>query len=291
MIKSAIFGLALAGSIGLGGPAAFAQDKPIDTLTRSSQWLVNFDDDSCQLMAEFGPPEDRMVLKFTRYSTGDSTDIAVIGNRLKNGSTWFDVSFDFGLGKPTTRQAAGGSQGTMPAIFVVGVRYDGLDSGARDQGDPFPDLTPAQEAAITGVKVAVSGKKPFRLQFGPLDRPMATMRRCITDLVQSWGYDPVVIKGLSRRLKPIVSPGSWFSSDDFPDQAMAGGHNGLLRFRLDIDEKGGVAGCHILDRTDPDDFAKVTCNRLTKNAHFKPALDANGKVVRAFYLGSISWKA
>lgn len=278
--------LGLAGVCGLWAPGAQAQDKGIDTLTRSSQWLVNFDDNSCQVMAEFGPPEDRMVLRLTRYSEGDITDLTVIGNRVETHQNWPSASFDFGLGgKPVQREVAGVKLAKLPAIMATGERFDGWNG----PGQP-PRITPAQEAAVTGLNVKVSGKKSFRLQFGPLDRPMKVMRQCLRDLVQSWGYDPAVIDGISRPVRPDGSPAKWVTDDDYPVKAVSAGHIGLLRFRLDVDDQGKVSACHILDRTDPDDFAALTCKILTNRARFKPALDAKGTPVRAYYMGSFTWK-
>ncbi len=276
----------LAGAAVLSVPAAFAQAKPIDTVTKSGDWVINYDENSCDLLTQFGPPKDLMFLKFTRYSPGDSTDLMITGSRLATGKAWLDATVDFGLGeKPTKRRAAGIVQAKRPGIMMTGVRIDGWDG----DGDAS-EITPAKEAAVTGVVVRAEGKKPFRMQFGPLDRPMRVMRQCLTDLIQSWGYDPAVIQGLSMAVRPANGPGSWVTSDDYPTKALMSGHSGLLRFRLDVDETGKVAGCHILDRTDPDDFSALTCSILTKRSRFKPALDANGKPVKAFFMGSFTWK-
>jgi hypothetical protein len=285
MMRKLCLGIALAGALMLGAPAIHAQDKGIDTISRSGQWVVNFDADSCDLVAKFGPPEDPMFLQLTRYSLGNGTSITVLGNQLKTSQVWFDASFDFGLGgRPVHHEVAGITQKMLPGILVGGVRFDNWSG----EGEA-PEITPAQEAAVTGVTVKMGSRKPFRLEFGPLDRPMKIMRQCLTDLVQSWGYDPAVIKGLSRHVQPIGNPGNWVTDGDFPAEGL--GHNGFLQFRLDVDEKGKVAGCHILDRTDPDDFATVTCAILTRRARLKPALDANATPVRAYYLGSFIWKS
>ncbi|MDG2533924.1 energy transducer TonB [Sphingomonas sp. HITSZ_GF] len=277
--------LALVGAILLGPLAAQAQDKGIETIKRSSQWVVNFDANSCDVAAEFGTPEDPMFLQLTRYAPGDVTGITVLSNRLKTSQVWFEASFDFGLGEPATPGGVVGiTQRKLPGILSYSTRFDNW----HGKGDA-PEITPAQEATITGVVVRAPGKKPFRLEFGPLDRPMKVMRQCLDDLIQSWGYDPAVIKGLSRRPSPAGMPQRWVTDDDFPSGAL--GHNGFLRFRLDVDAQGAVAGCHILDRTDPDDFSKATCALLTKRARFKPALDKDGKPIRAYYLGSFSWKS
>lgn len=268
-------------------PAALAQGDPIDTVKRSGEWIVNFDENFCDLIAQFGLPGDPMFLRLTRYSLDESTDVMVTGSRLKNGQAWLDATVDFGLGdRPTLRRVAGIVQSKRPGIIVTGIRLDGWHGEGK-----APEITPAEEAAVTRIDVKVAGKRPFRLEFGPLDRPMKVMRQCLTDLVQSWGYDPAVIKELSQSAKPANNPGSWIEDADYPSHAVARGYSGLLRFRLDIDESGKVTGCHILDRTDPDDFSALTCSLLTKRGRFKPALGANGKPVRAFYLGSFSWKA
>lgn len=283
--------LGLTGAVALSAPAAFSQDKPIDTVKRSGEWVVNFDEDSCDLIAQFGPPDDLMFLKFTRYSLGEATDLMVAGNRLKDATSRFDVTVDFGLGsQPSKHPVMAVTQSKRPGLIISEVRLDGWEGGGKSDAKA-PEITPVQEAAVTRMDLKVNGKKPFRLQFGPLDRAMKIMRQCQADLVQSWGYDPAVIKGVSRGASPASSPGSWVSDDDYPSEALARGHSGLLRFRLDVDASGKVVGCRILDRTDPDDFSKVTCDLLTRRARFKPALDANEKPVRAFYLGSFHWKA
>ncbi|MDG2533925.1 energy transducer TonB [Sphingomonas sp. HITSZ_GF] len=273
------------------GSAAWAQAKPIETVKRTGQWVVNFDDDSCELIGTFGPAEDRTLLRFSRFSLSDSLDIAVLGNRVNSRTPWLKVKLDFGgNAKPIERQAGGGSLGTYPAIFVTNVRLDGWQDNDENDAEA-PPITAEQEAAVTGMQVAVEGKKPFRLEFGPLDKPMIVMRQCLDNLVRHWGYDPAALKGLTRPLKPVSNPGTWFNGVDFPSEAQSAGHNGLLRFRLDIDEKGAVAGCHILTRSKPDEFSVPTCKRLTARGRFRPALDSSGQPIRAFYLGSISWKA
>jgi hypothetical protein len=282
-MRTAGLKLGLAGAMLVGPLAAQAQD--IETIKRSGQWVVNFDDNSCDVIAEFGTPADPMFLQFTRYAPGDVTSVTVLSSRLKSSEVWFTASLDFGLGQPATPGGVVGiTQRKLPGILSYGVRFDNW----HGEGNA-PEITPAQEASITGVVVKAPGKKPFRLEFGPLDRPMKVMHQCLADLIQSWGYDPAVIKSASRRVAPTGSPANWVTDNDFPSGAL--GHNGFLRFRLDVDDKGKVAGCHILDRTDPNDFSKATCDLLTRRARFKPALDAAGNPMRAYYLGSFSWKS
>lgn len=63
-----------------------------------------------------------------------------------------------------------------------------------------------------------------------------------------------------------------------------------MQFRLDVDPEGKVAACHILARTDPDDFSKLTCKLMSGRARFIPALDAQGKPVKSFFVSKFSWQ-
>ena len=64
---------------------------------------------------------------------------------------------------------------------------------------------------------------------------------------------------------------------------------GIVRFRLDVDPTGAPAGCRVLYRTNPDDFADLSCRLLMKRARFNPALDAAGKPVKSYYINNIRW--
>ena len=118
---------------------------------------------------------------------------------------------------------------------------------------------------------------------------MAEMRRCVDDLVKSWGYDPVQQATALRSVSSITPVRKWFESEDFPMDALLAHRSGVVQFRLDVDAEGKVLGCHILARTDPDAFADLTCRTLTKRAKLQPALDAQGKPMRSYFISKITW--
>jgi len=77
------------------------------------------------------------------------------------------------------------------------------------------------------------------------------------------------------------------NDSDYPDKSIMDGHNGLVQFRLDIDAAGAVAGCYVLHRTNPDDFADLTCRLIRQRAKFSPALDRDGKPVKSFFISKV----
>ncbi|MET0307206.1 MAG: energy transducer TonB [Sphingomonas sp.] len=281
------FGLAL----GIGVPGALSgKDNQPESLTMSSKWAVDYDADACHLIARFGAGDDAVTARFTRFKPGDQFDFAVFGNRLNATGAIGSGTVDFGLrDRPVTTSVMLGGMGKFPAVFFHSLRLDGAELVRR--GDVLPDLSPEREAAVKGVTIAIRGKRAFRLEFGSLGKPMAALRTCLSDLVRSWGFDPEVQARLSRGATPLAAPQTWMTNGDFPAGAAAGGHSGFVQFRLDIEADGKVSGCHVLYRTNPDDFADLTCRILSKRAKLKPALDAQGKPVRSFFTNRVNWEA
>lgn len=270
--------------------AGSARDKEPETLRRTEQWVANYDRDACHLVARFGTGDAMVAVRFTRYQPGTSFDLALYGKRMRSSDVTSRATLDFGLGGGSAAVGGvNGNAGKLDAVFFSGLR---LDRWQRKSGEDVPPvISPGQEAAVTGVTVAIRGKRPFRLDFGSLGKPMEQMRACTTDLVRDWGYDPDVQASLTRPPAPIDSPQKWMSDSDYPGMSAALGHNGIVQFRLNVDAQGKVAGCFILARTSPDDFADITCRAMTRRARFTPALDAQGKPVRSFFISKIFWKA
>lgn len=288
MIRPLLFLLAVAGATAL---AAAPGDKPIETLARNGKWVADYDRDSCNLAVKLGEGKDSVIVRFTRYQPGEGFDLSLFGERYSTDEVRIEGSADFGLSaKPVKISGVSGSAGKLHALFFSGSRLDGWrGDGKRDE--TAPPITPEQEARVTGVTLRIQGERPLRLEFGSLAKPMAEMRKCMDSLVTSWGYDPAQQAAGLRSASPITSPGSWLNSEDYPPGALNGGHNGLVQIRLDVDAEGKVAGCYVLSRTSPDDFADITCRNVGKRARLQPALDAQGKPMRSFWVVKVHWFA
>jgi Gram-negative bacterial TonB protein C-terminal len=278
--KAMSFALAIA----ISTPALAKADAPI-LLAKSAKWEVNYDVDSCHLTGAFGIGDQRVITRFTKFQPGDQFQLVLFGKPVRASDTETEVLLDFGLDqKPQTRTALVGTNGKLPLILFSNL-------GFRDQSgsDISAEITPEQEATISGLTFKLRGGKAYRLGFTTMRPPMAAMRACLLDLEQHWGYDPTVIEGLSRTPTPSGSPARWLNSDDYPTEALRSGHNGLVHFRLDIDETGRVVKCAIIGKTTPDDFEKATCVGISRRAQFAPALDRGGKPVKSYYISTVRW--
>lgn len=269
--------------------AALAEVSAPETLTRTGNWVVDYDRDACHLFARFGTGKDMLIMRLTRYEPGDAFDLSLYGRKFASADTRSKVKIHFGLrGTPVEAETVNGKAGNLPLMLFGSTRLDGWKSAGQEEIGP--SLSPQQEAAVSGVTVKIGRKKPFRLEFGSLAKPMEQLRTCQTDLLKSWGYDPVVQTTLAKPARPTNSPAAWLQPSDYPAGAVALGQNGIVQFRLDVDADGKVSGCHVLARTSPDVFADTTCRAVTRRARLEPALDAGGNPVRSFYVQKVRWQ-
>ncbi len=286
-----LIGLALA----LAQMPASAADKAPISLAKASKWEINYDEDSCHLFARFGSGDSAALLALTRTSPSDWLEMSVFGEMLKFDGIAMPVEVAFGnQATPFKRTGVAITTGTnkLPGVIVEGLRLDGWDFPAKPKGPVVvPVLAPQTEAEVTSITLKRPGGKRYRLETGSLAAPMAAMRACTDDLLVHWGYDPKVEAGLTRQAVPIGNMGSWIRSEDFPEKALTRGHNGYVRFRLDVGPDGTVTGCRVLFRTNPDDFADHSCKLLMQRARMTPALDAAGKPVKSYYMSRIKWQA
>lgn len=281
----------VAAALLLPNPAE-AKDAPVVSLARASKWEMNYTPDTCQLMARFGVGQDSMILALTREHPGDAFSFQLFGSALKYNELQAPVDLAFGNEtKPKRYSAVSLTVGAdkLPAVRIAELRIDGLQSGVKPERNPA--ISPATEAGVSAIVFRRAGGKLYRLETGSMGPPLAAMRICTTDLVRAWGYDPEIENTLRRRPVPVGSPAGWVRMADFPQGAQSKGHNGLVRFRLDVAANGIPTGCRVLYRTDPDEFADHSCKLLLQRARFNPALDAAGKPVKSYYINSIMWLA
>ena len=280
-----IVALALAGT---HIPAAAADKVPV-SLARQGGWEIDYDTDACHIFGRFGQGKDETIVGITRYEPGNGFDLGLIGKPLQSRDPQTSIELGYGEAAPSWEMGMAGQAGSakLPMLNITSQRLDGWHATSRE--DMPPAVTPAQEAAVRAITFKLRGEKRYRLETGSMAKPMEAMRACLADLMQSWGYDPAVQASLSRKARPLSNPVMWFRTNDFPINAAMMGHNGLVQVRMDVDAEGKMAGCHVLRRTNPDEFAEITCEILGKRARFSPALDAIGKPVKSFYMFKLHW--
>lgn len=186
-------------------------------------------------------------------------------------------------GTPTPENLAVGTVGGAPAMFLQGARL-GLPAPVSTTLKHIADVTPTIEAATTYVLLTVNGKT-LRYE----TKPLAALRKCTDNLVQSWGFAPEAVASWQTGPLPTVSPANWLTDDDYPANMLRKGANGLVEFRLDVDATGRATKCVVLVQTNPLGFGEAACGALAKRARFTPAIDAKGRAVPSFYVNSVRY--
>lgn len=279
----------LAASVVVPANADARTEVPI-SLLKTSKWEMRYDEDSCKLFATFGQNENKVVLLISRERPSDYFGIELYGRALSYRGSQVAMEVSFGSAPPMKRAGMPMTMSSgerLPVIKIEGLRIDGW-SGGKDAKNA-PQITPTVEAAATSISFTKNGSRRFVLQTGSMAEPLAAMRACTSDLLKYWGFNPALEADLTRGPIPSGSPAGWVQPNDYPTNALFGGHNGLVQFRLDVGTDGVPYGCRILYRTNPDDFADLSCQLLMRHARFKPALDAAGKPKKWFYMNRILW--
>ena len=295
-----------------------AKEEPLITLAKTTSWDMNYTPDSCQLIGIFGSGAQRVIIRISREQPSSNFNLEMIGQPLKanefgtsapigslirqsrqHSGSDNSVELQFGLnGMPFKRYSSLMTMSIagklLPMVRFSDLRFDEttvqISSQTIPPVAPAQEVTPAKEAAVTAIIFKTDGEKQYRLETGSMALPMAAVRKCTDDLVKSWGYDLTTESSLRRRATPVGNPAQWVRSADYPSKAVTEGHNGLVRFRLDLDTAGLPRGCHVLYRTNPDEFADLSCALLMQRARFSPAQDSTGTPVKSFYISDIRFK-
>lgn len=262
-------------------------------LTPSSKWWLNYADNSCVIIRNFGEGDDLIAMRLTRSAPGSGVSMTLAGNALKSSEAILDLPLAFEDGTPGTQPpmvvANTGKAAETPLLALSTVRLDNAHgSGYPKDSDP-PDVTPEREAAVSSLIFRAPDRNWYRLKTGSMKSIMAALRTCTDKVVESWGYSPAEQRALSRPATPTENPRRWLGSFDYPQSMLNSGSMAIVESRLDIDETGQVAGCHINSATLPQKASDTTCKLLSKRAKFLPALDASGKAVKSYYLNTVRW--
>ena len=266
---------------------AHAGENPPTSLPKTSKWEINYDKEACHLLAKFGSGKEETLIRLTRYAPVDSFDLTLMGKLFDTQQPARALKIGFGIAPMAKSEAvAGTASNGVPILLLGSLRIDGKTRATPDE--KLPTITAETEANAKAIELSLSGR-PYRLETGPLSGPMEAMRKCVDDLVTSWGFDPNQYAGLRAPPQPLSSPATWLDSADYPQGSLWKGNNGIVQFRLNIGQDGSVEGCHILYRTNPDEFADLSCKLILKRAKFQPAVDADGKPARSFYVQKVRW--
>jgi TonB family protein len=275
--------------------ASAAVDRPEEVLrlAPSSNWVVDYDADSCALRRAFDSADDKVTLEFRQYAPGDMLQVIVASNYLETEGGRLRVKFepdDRLLERP---HAIVGTFGEG----IEGLFYqDSLRANAEKDpdGEPAPwsaDDRDAREEAISGLLVTDGFERDVMLQTGAMHRPMVAMRACIDELLTHWGIDVEAHRTLSRPVTPKLMH-RWVRrvQEQYPVQMLHQRRGGYIHIRLMIAADGKPTSCNVQIEASHPAFQQAACDTLMRHAQFDPALDAAGQPIASYFITSILYQ-
>ncbi len=280
-------------------PSKANQREPV-RLSPSSDWHLDYAEDSCRLARGFGEGDQQVTLLMDRFQPGDSFRVTLVGRPIGRIQPLRNVTLRFGPtedAQDVTFQQA--TVGDAPAVIFHGtMRIAALTPEERDAWrsrteSEFLDVVdhapidPAREAAVRYVQIDLPRRPSLILATGSMGPPLNALRQCIDELLTHWEIDVERHRTLSRRPRPEQSPTRWITAADYPADALSRGQQAIVHFRLTVNEQGRVTGCRIQRATYGESFQTAVCNAFMRRARFEPALDAEGNPIQSYFLCTV----
>lgn len=264
----AAFGLTLA-------VPSLAHAEP-QVLQPTSPWKVDYADDECRLLRDFGAGQSALTLRFARGSGLDSFDSVLAGVAIPKLPSRLKVELKL-TPQGTVQSIEGYSMGlpNRPERFI---RWFDADPSLLQQLSANQLLTFSSGEAFA-VTLNLTGARAA----------MAALDACHVDLLASWGLDIAALKAAKARPKPLGNPGNWATTNDYPRDSFRKGETGTVTFLAVIGPDGIPTQCKVAKSSGVSSLDTTTCQLIMRRARFTPAEDANGKPITGYYVTRVRW--
>jgi hypothetical protein len=278
-----------------------AKPREVRQLAPSSQWVVNWAEQSCSMARAFGEGDRKVIMFFDQFEPGDDFSLMIIGKSIGDVTGQSKAILQFGPNEERYGvTAVGATSKDTPALIFQGTQRlvppTEVEKSERKRAaqeslpyQPAP-IGAAREKAVTWLWLGKVLRFDLQLDIGPMDAPMAALRDCSWDMVKSWGLDVEQQKHLTARAYPTVPPYNWFTAADYPPEMLRSGNQAIVNFRILVDAAGHASSCVIQTSTRPKAFDDVVCQKVLKRARFHPALGADGKPVPSYWRQSVIFR-
>jgi hypothetical protein len=294
----------------MAAPLLVAASEPV-RLQPSTQWVVDYAEDSCRLGRIFGTGRDETKLVLESIGHGAMT-MAATGRLVSASPDELNVGARF---LPLQAKPFFGVPGRVAGVHAViwtfvplaaqfehdNRRVPGallMVTGGKPTYPRRPDLKHAlieQEASkgtpeffskTTEIEIKVPRERTVILETGSLAEPMKAFSTCEHDLVKSLGLDPEVQDRVARPPWPLSL---WLARIAFPERVITTPEEGSVQVRAIIDANGGVTACTVQTQWAPE-FKDQICEGLRKYGRFAPAELADGTKVAAIYTTRVDFR-
>lgn len=257
-----LIAFALAAALAAGGA---------EPLQPSSDWGVDYADNSCTLSRSFGTGDDRVSLGLMPQTGGERMRIVLAAKNR-------DRFAEDGRAKITIGDGGGGEPLILRYYSVIDPRL-GRVALMRTGRVALVPLDTAKALTIdlggTSITLAVSQVRAA----------MKALAACEADLARSWGVDPSAIATPPAPLQPQ----RWITNADYPTEALRRNQSGETSLRVAVDAAGKPVSCAVTDGSGSPVLDKRSCDIILQRGRFKPAIGTDGKPIAGLWATNFIW--
>ena len=246
-------------------------------LQPSSQWVVEFADSSCVASRRYGALDDRVDFHLKPAMLGSKFEVVIVvpdskqpkGNGYDEG--WIE--------RPDGSHAApikAGSYSTVSKTHVTRFHVDPENYVMGQDGER--------------VILHINKQRRYDLALPDLKKAQQVLDQCLTSLRDEYGVGENVTKQIATDAKSKQSIIRYFSTDDYPREAVLKGEQGYVGALFWVETDGRVRDCKIVESSHRQSLDDRTCQVIRTRSRFSPALDHQGKPIRSPQYQRIRWE-
>jgi TonB family protein len=275
----------------------------------SSPWVLDYAENSCRLIRQFGQGSDQTKLALESEAPG-ALDMVLIGKPLGALNDEVPAKFLPVPSKPMKGMVGRSTDKYLPMLLFSTVELLSADAAAAEERKQaerkaHPEVRPpaetlAEQAAkkaqrqefaanTTAIQVDARRNRPVILDTGSLGEPIKAFDLCSRDSLRDWGVDPDLDDKIVRGVW-APNPRGWFSSEDYPRDMLMRGQESVVKVRLLIDATGRPTKCTSLSHFEEPEFNRITCDKFMARAHFEPAELADGTKVPSYFVIKVNFR-
>jgi TonB family protein len=228
------------------------------------KWIIDYREDQCLASRDYGRPDKPLRLGVRPAPTGQTYELLVAQPRSgPEFAKELAGAVDFGHGDIKAWLLSYAAKGSKSNVYQFRI-------SAADM---------AQAASAATVTVKPDGAPNLTFALDSMPALLEGLHACTGDLQRYWNATEELYASIA--VPAIGDVRSVFSEKDYPREAIRLNQRGSSQFLLLIDEKGGVAGCHVLKASGIPLLDAMGCQVIRQRAKFIPAIGRDGKAVRS----------
>ena len=262
----------------------------LERLTPSTDWNIDFGEESCRLARVFGEGDDKHLLFIEQSGPSENFSLTLAGPRLKRFKqiiTRLGLEKDEGFPQVYSDPAEVVGYGTAEVFASLEINDAKDDNGDELRTVPQIDL---DEAATIDRVVFGHGGYALSFETGNMAPPLQALNVCAADFVRAWGLDAEKHQSL-RKLAYWKNEGEVARriQKKYTQSAVNRGEQANIRMRVIVEADGSVSDCKLYDATETDRLKSNACDEMAR-AEFEPAIDAAGNPMRSFHMTNIMYR-